>query len=92
MELDVFDVRNDNLTQTQTFYPLANHYFPFLCEIRLKLLEFKSSENALIFELGNVMKNFFDEYWEQINTLLSITSIFDPYMLQDNRFCHFFIL
>lgn len=53
-------------------------YFPEVCDIHLKLIEWCQSPDEHISELSLKMKNKFDEYWKKCSLALAIAAILDP--------------
>ncbi|CAN0908223.1 Zinc finger BED domain-containing protein RICESLEEPER 2 [Linum grandiflorum] len=59
-------------------YPTANHFFPKVCELRLRLLEWLGDPNPMIVSMAGKMWNKFAKYWDDIHLLLVVTVVLDP--------------
>ncbi|KAH9616192.1 hypothetical protein KSS87_013910 [Heliosperma pusillum] len=59
-------------------YHTANEYFQKVCEIKLAISQWVSSEVEVITAMASNMMDKFDEYWNEVNTILAITAILDP--------------
>ncbi|WCJ24851.1 Zinc finger BED domain-containing protein RICESLEEPER 2 [Euphorbia peplus] len=63
-------VKNKNAT--------ANVYFPEICDIHLRLIDWCKNPDEYICSLAVKMKNRFDEYWEKCSFALAVSAMLDP--------------
>lgn len=61
-----------------TLYPTSNLFFQNFCDIKLKIEAWLQNSNPIIVEMATSMKEKFDKYWYQSNTILAIASFLDP--------------
>ncbi|CAN0872971.1 Putative AC transposase, partial [Linum grandiflorum] len=59
-------------------YPTANLFFPRVCELRMKLMEWCYDPNPLICDMARKMWNKFAKYWDDIHLVLAISIVLDP--------------
>ncbi|CAN0846185.1 Putative AC transposase [Linum grandiflorum] len=59
-------------------YPTANQFFPKVCELRLRLLEWLGDPNPMIVSMAEKMWNKFAKYWDDIHLLLVVAVVLDP--------------
>uniref|UniRef100_A0A1J3K3K6 Zinc finger BED domain-containing protein RICESLEEPER 1 n=1 Tax=Noccaea caerulescens TaxID=107243 RepID=A0A1J3K3K6_NOCCA len=57
---------------------LANMYFPELCDIHLRLIEWSKNPDDFVSSLAVNMRKRFDEFWDKNNLVLAIATILDP--------------
>lgn len=56
----------------------ANMYFPEICDIHLRLIEWSKKPDDFISSLAVDMRKKFDEFWDKNNLVLAIATILDP--------------
>ncbi|XP_052185152.1 zinc finger BED domain-containing protein RICESLEEPER 2-like [Diospyros lotus] len=61
-----------------TIFPTSNVFFPDICQIQLRLKEWKNSENEYLHLMVNPVCEKFGKYWENCCLLLAIAAILDP--------------
>ncbi|XP_044465415.1 zinc finger BED domain-containing protein RICESLEEPER 1-like [Mangifera indica] len=67
----------DNLSRSK--YTTANVYFPKVCDIYMKLLQWEESDNSYVREIASsIREKYFDRYWSQCNLALVIAVVLDP--------------
>lgn len=59
-------------------FSTANIYFPEICDIHLRLIEWCQNSDDFISSLALKMKSRFDEYWKKCSLALAIAAILDP--------------
>ncbi|KAK4492557.1 hypothetical protein RD792_003369 [Penstemon davidsonii] len=59
-------------------YPTSNVFFPDVCEIKVKLMEWRDSEIGLLKEMSGPMQEKFDKYWDECSLVLAVAVVFDP--------------
>ncbi|KAL5716563.1 hypothetical protein ACHQM5_018233 [Ranunculus cassubicifolius] len=59
-------------------YPTANIYFPEICDIHLKLVEWCKSSDTCISSMALKMKEKFDNYWSVSGLSLTLAVVLDP--------------
>ncbi|CAN0880195.1 Putative AC transposase, partial [Linum grandiflorum] len=59
-------------------YPTANQFFPKVCELRLRLLEWLGDPLSMIVSMAEKMWNKFAKYWDDIHLLLAVAVVLDP--------------
>jgi len=59
-------------------FSAANLLFRLICEIKLKLQSWLTSNVEVIVDIASRMIDKFDEYWSEMNGLLAISSMLDP--------------
>ncbi|CAN0908225.1 Zinc finger BED domain-containing protein RICESLEEPER 1 [Linum grandiflorum] len=55
-----------------------SNFFPKVCELRLRLLEWLGDPNPMIVSMAGKMWNKFAKYWDDIHLLLVVTVVLDP--------------
>ena len=61
-----------------TKYPIANIYFPQICEINMALSEWVNSPNEVIQNMAEKMLQKFDSYWSVIHVIMGVAIVLDP--------------
>ncbi|KAL1187796.1 Zinc finger BED domain-containing protein RICESLEEPER 1 [Cardamine amara subsp. amara] len=56
----------------------ANMYFPEVCDIHLRLIEWSKNPDDFISSLAVNMRKKFDDFWDKNNLVLAIATILDP--------------
>ncbi|ESQ28228.1 hypothetical protein EUTSA_v10018229mg [Eutrema salsugineum] len=56
----------------------ANIYFPEICDIHLRLIEWSKNTDDFISSVAVNMRKLFDEFWDKNNLVLAIATILDP--------------
>lgn len=70
-------------------YPTANLFFIEICELRLSLNHWITSERAEIREISHLMIEKFEKYWDVIHGILTVANVLDPrYKLKSFK-CYF---
>ncbi|KAJ0034459.1 hypothetical protein Pint_25421 [Pistacia integerrima] len=60
-------------------YTTANVYFPKVCDIYMKLLQWEGSDNYYVCEIASsIREKYFDKYWSKCILVLVIAVILDP--------------
>ncbi|KAG8384229.1 hypothetical protein BUALT_Bualt04G0096200 [Buddleja alternifolia] len=59
-------------------YPTSNIFFPDICSIKLKMVEWKISEHDFVKMMCDPMKRMFDRYWDTCCLVLAFAVVFDP--------------
>lgn len=59
-------------------FPTANLFFKEICEIKLALAEWLSSDQLVVREMAEKMTLKFDKYWSSVNGLLAVAAVLDP--------------
>ena len=59
-------------------YPTANLFFPKICDLRLKLIEWCADSNPVISAMAHNMWLKFTKYWDDIHLVLAVSVILDP--------------
>ncbi|CAN0872663.1 Putative AC transposase [Linum grandiflorum] len=59
-------------------YPTVNLFFPRICELKLKLLEWRLDSVPVIRDMAESMWLKFTKYWSTIHIVLAISVILDP--------------
>ena len=59
-------------------YPTTNVFFPQMCKIKLVLDQWLCREDIDVKLLASRMLENFDNYWSNINGILSIAIVLDP--------------
>ncbi|CAN1225533.1 Zinc finger BED domain-containing protein RICESLEEPER 2 [Linum grandiflorum] len=59
-------------------YPTSNLFFPKICDLKLKLMEWKSDSDAIISAMATKMWTKFSKYWSEIHLLLAVAVVIDP--------------
>ncbi|KAI4306034.1 hypothetical protein L6164_029348 [Bauhinia variegata] len=59
-------------------HPTANIYFPELCDVKLRLIEWCKNSDECISSLALKMRNKFDEYWGKCSQALAVATMLDP--------------
>ncbi|KAI9115799.1 hypothetical protein K1719_013468 [Acacia pycnantha] len=63
---------------TRSKYPTANIYFPELCDIKLRLIEWCKNSDEFISSIASRMRSKFDEYWGKCSLGLAVAAMLDP--------------
>lgn len=58
--------------------PTANIYFPEVCEVHIKLIEWGKIRDEFLLSVVAKMKIKFDQYWSKCSLALAIAAILDP--------------
>lgn len=61
-----------------TGYVTANVYFPKICEIKMKMRQWETSNNEIVQNMTKSMAVKFDKYWSDIQGLMAIATLLDP--------------
>lgn len=56
----------------------ANIYFPEICDVHLRLIEWTKSPDGFVSSLAVTMRKRFDEFWNRNHRVLAIAAILDP--------------
>ncbi|CAN0857888.1 Zinc finger BED domain-containing protein RICESLEEPER 2 [Linum grandiflorum] len=59
-------------------YPTANLFFPRICELKLKLIEWKLHSDEIIVAMAERMSAKFNKFWTDIHLLLIVAVVLDP--------------
>ncbi|CAN0830994.1 Putative AC transposase, partial [Linum grandiflorum] len=59
-------------------YPIANLFFPHICELKLKLIEWKLDSDEIIVAMAERMSGKFSKYWTDSHLLLTVAVVLDP--------------
>ncbi|CAN0845434.1 Zinc finger BED domain-containing protein RICESLEEPER 2 [Linum grandiflorum] len=59
-------------------YPTSNLFFPKICDLKLKLMEWKCDSDATITAMATKMWTKFSKYWSEIHLLLAVAVVIDP--------------
>ncbi|CAN0893074.1 Zinc finger BED domain-containing protein RICESLEEPER 2 [Linum grandiflorum] len=59
-------------------YPTANLFFPRICDLKLKLIEWKLDSDLIIVAMAERMSAKFSKYWTDIHLLLTAAIVLDP--------------
>ncbi|CAN0920200.1 Putative AC9 transposase [Linum grandiflorum] len=59
-------------------YPTSNLFFPKICDLKLKLMEWKCDSDATISAMATKMWTKFSKYWSEIHLLLVVAVVIDP--------------
>ncbi|CAN1240275.1 Putative AC transposase [Linum grandiflorum] len=59
-------------------YPTANLFFPRICDLKLKLIEWKLDSDPIIVAMAERMSAKFSKYWTDIHLLLTVAVVLDP--------------
>ncbi|CAA7031868.1 unnamed protein product [Microthlaspi erraticum] len=63
---------------TRSHFLSANMYFPELCDVHLRLIEWSKNQDEFVSSLAVNMRKRFDEFWDKNNLVLAIATILDP--------------
>jgi hypothetical protein len=63
---------------TDAKLPTANIYFPEICDVHIRLIEWCKSPDDIINSTAIKMKSIFDHYWIKCGLILAIAAILDP--------------
>ncbi|CAN0903119.1 Zinc finger BED domain-containing protein RICESLEEPER 1 [Linum grandiflorum] len=58
-------------------YPIANLFFPHVCELKLKLIEWKLDSDEIIVAMAERMSGKFSKYWTDSHLLLTVAVVLD---------------
>ncbi|XP_031272245.1 zinc finger BED domain-containing protein RICESLEEPER 2-like [Pistacia vera] len=58
--------------------PIANSYFPKICEIRLRVTKMLTDEDDLVRKMATQMDEKLKKYWSVINGVMGIVMVLDP--------------
>ncbi|KAE8727321.1 hypothetical protein F3Y22_tig00005465pilonHSYRG00049 [Hibiscus syriacus] len=61
-----------------TKYPMANVFFPSICEIRIALNKWSEDRDEVIKAMGEWMLVKFDKYWSVIHGVMGVAVVLDP--------------
>ncbi|KAL4555140.1 hypothetical protein LXL04_037751 [Taraxacum kok-saghyz] len=61
-----------------TSYPTSNMFFGDICNIKLQMMMWESSEYEFLRKMANPMKLKFEKYWNECCLVLAIAVVFDP--------------
>ncbi|KAL0282765.1 UNVERIFIED_CONTAM: Zinc finger BED domain-containing protein RICESLEEPER 1 [Sesamum angustifolium] len=59
-------------------YPTSNVFFPDVCEIHLKMIEWEKSDYDYVRRMVSRMKQKFEKYWDECCLVLAIAVVFYP--------------
>ncbi|KAF7802170.1 zinc finger BED domain-containing protein RICESLEEPER 2-like [Senna tora] len=59
-------------------YPIANLFFPLMCEIRLSLQNWLSSSISTISNMASKMMTKFEKYWSIVHGVMRVAIVLDP--------------
>ncbi|CAG7904232.1 unnamed protein product [Brassica rapa] len=76
--LRVFVQVTNTFTKSSNSCLTANIYFPEICDIHLRLIEWNKSPDGFISSLAVTMRKRFDEFWNRNHRVLAIATILDP--------------
>ncbi|KAJ0035541.1 hypothetical protein Pint_25917 [Pistacia integerrima] len=67
----------DSLSESK--YTTLNVYFPKLCDLFMRLLQWEKSDNCYVSQLASSMRDkYFDNYWSSCKLALVIAIVLDP--------------
>ncbi|XP_050218994.1 zinc finger BED domain-containing protein RICESLEEPER 1-like [Mercurialis annua] len=58
--------------------PTANIYFPEICDVHIKLIEWCKSSDNFVCSIASKMKAKFDKYWSKCSLALAMAAVLDP--------------
>ncbi|KAL4559929.1 hypothetical protein LXL04_032075 [Taraxacum kok-saghyz] len=61
-----------------TSYPTSNMFFGDICNIKLQIMKWESSEYEFLRKMANPMKLKFEKYWNECCLVLAVAVVFDP--------------
>ncbi|KAK7244100.1 hypothetical protein RIF29_38918 [Crotalaria pallida] len=70
--LEITNVFSGNL------FPTANIYFPEICDIHIRLIDWCRSSDSFLSSVALKMKARFDKYWSKCSSALAVAAILDP--------------
>ncbi|KAM0880185.1 hypothetical protein ACQ4PT_033747 [Festuca glaucescens] len=73
-------------------YVTTNVFFPKICEIKMKIRQWATSDDLCIQEMSNNMTEKFDKYWTDIQGLMGIATLLDPRYKKHMRIACFAML
>ncbi|KAG8364370.1 hypothetical protein BUALT_Bualt19G0121800 [Buddleja alternifolia] len=59
-------------------YPTSNVFFPDICTINLKMIEWGNSDHDFVRRMCDPMREKFDKYWDTCCLVLAVAVVFDP--------------
>ncbi|CAN0872431.1 Putative AC transposase [Linum grandiflorum] len=74
--LEIFKTISERFSGNK--YPTANLFFPRICELKLKLIEWKLDSDSIIVAMAERMSAKFSKYWTDIHLLLTMAVVLDP--------------
>ncbi|KAH0875529.1 hypothetical protein HID58_072891 [Brassica napus] len=76
--LRVFVEVTNTFTKSSNSCLTANIYFPEICDIHLRLIEWTKRPDGFISSLALTMRKRFNEFWNRNHRVLAIATILDP--------------
>jgi len=74
--LEIFHRVTEVFSGTQ--YPIADLFFPLICEIRLSLQAWESCLIPAIQQMASNMVVKFEKYWSEIHRVMGVAIVLDP--------------
>ncbi|CAA3016985.1 zinc finger BED domain-containing RICESLEEPER 1-like [Olea europaea subsp. europaea] len=59
-------------------FPTSNIYFPEICDMHIRLIEWCKNPDDFLCSMALKMKNKFDTYWSKCSLVLAVAAILDP--------------